>query len=189
MTRKTITKERLQSFMQLVGRMIQKKATFYLTGGATAILYDFREGTIDIDIAGDMDELFSSIPKLKERLQINIEMAKPTDFIPSLSGEKDRHITIGTFGKATFLHYDPYAQAFSKIVRGHQTDIADVKALVSAGLVDTKKLYEMVKKLPNHQFVKYPRLDRFAVEAAVESFAKEVFATPSGNKNRGWRHG
>lgn len=171
MTRKTITKAVLQAFMQSVGRMINKNATFYLTGGATAILYGFREGTIDIDIAGDMDELFSSIPKLKERLQINIEMAKPTDFIPSLPGEKGRHIAIGTFGKVTFMHFDPYAQAFSKIVRGHATDIADVKALMASELVDIRKLCEMVKKLPDHNFARYPRLHRSAVTAAVESFS------------------
>lgn len=172
MTRKMITKAILQSFMKSVGKMIKKSATFYLTGGATAILYDFREGTIDIDIAGDMDELFSSIPKLKESLHINIEMAKPTDFIPSLPDEKNRHITIGTFGKVTFMHFDPYAQAFSKIVRGHETDISDVKALVAARLVDAKKLCEMVKKLPDANFARHPRLNRSAVEAVVESFAK-----------------
>ena len=119
-----------------------------------------------------MEELFSYLPKIKERLQINIEMAKPTDFIPSLPGEKERHIPIGTFGKATFMHFDPYAQAFSKIVRGHETDIADVKALVAAKLVDTKKLCEMVKQLPDRHFARHPRLNRPAVEAAVESFAK-----------------
>lgn len=170
MTRKTITKALLQSFMKSVGRMMKKPATLYLTGGATAILYDFREGTIDIDIAGDMDELFSHLPQLKERLQVNIEMAKPTDFVPSLPDEKKRHILIGTFGKVTFMHFDPYAQAFSKIVRGHQTDIADVKALMAIGLVEIKKLCALVKALPDAMFARYPRLTRSAVEAAVESF-------------------
>ena len=172
MTRKTITKEILRSFMKSIGKMVKKKTTLYLTGGATAVLQGFREGTIDIDIAGEMDELFSHIPELKESLRINIETAKPTDFIPSLPGEKDRHIPIGTFGKVTFLHFDPYSQAFSKIVRGHETDIADAKAFVAAGLVDTKKLYEMVKKLPDRDFTRHPRLNRSAVEASIESFAK-----------------
>ncbi|PIR25090.1 MAG: hypothetical protein COX62_02600 [Deltaproteobacteria bacterium CG_4_10_14_0_2_um_filter_43_8] len=162
--------------MKSVGRVLKKSATFYVTGGATALLFDFREGTIDIDIAGDMDELFSSLSKLKERLHINIELAKPTDFIPSLPGEKKRHITIGTFGKATFMHFDPYAQAFSKIVRGHKTDVADVKALATAKLVDLKKLSEMVKKIPDSTFAKYPRLNRPAVEAALESFSKAIFS-------------
>ena len=172
MTRKTVTKETIQTFMKSIGKMLKKNATFYLTGGSTAILYGFREGTIDIDIAGDMDELFSHIPKLKERLQINIEMAKPTDFVPSLPGEKNRHIMIGTFGKVTFMHFDPYSQVFSKIVRGHATDMVDVKALVRQGLVSAKKLNEMVKKLPDSKFTRYPRLNRPAVEAAVESFTK-----------------
>lgn len=158
--------------MKFVGRMLKKNATLYLTGGATAILYDFREGTIDIDIAGDMDELFVHIPKLKERLQMNIEMAKPSDFVPSLPGEKGRHVLIGLFGQVTFMHFDPYAQAFSKIVRGHLTDITDVKALRTSGLVDMEKLSAMVKQLPDSAFARYPRLHRSAVEAAVESFAK-----------------
>ena len=158
--------------MKSVGKVLKKNATFYLTGGSTAILFGFREGTIDIDIAGDMDELFSHIPKLKEQLQINVELAKPTDFIPSLPAEKKRHILIGNFGKATFLHFDPYSQAFAKIVRGHQTDMTDVKALFHEGLVDAVKLNEMVKNLPDRQFMKYPRLNRGAVERAVESFTK-----------------
>src|SRR3990167_4328366 len=172
MTRKPITKETIQSFMESIGKTLKKNATFYLTGGSTAILYGLREGTIDIDIAGDMDELFTYIPKLKEQLQINIEMAKPTDFIPSLPDEKKRHILIGQFGKAAFMHFDPYSQAFSKIVRGHRTDIADVKALIHHGLVDAKKLNQMVKNLHDSKFLRYPRLNRSAVEIAIDSFVK-----------------
>lgn len=172
MTRKTITKETIQTFMKSIGKVLKKNATFYLTGGSTAILFGFRDGTIDIDIAGDMDELFSHIPKLKEQQQINVEMAKPTDFVPSLPEEKNRHLLIGNFGKATFMHFDPYSQAFSKIVRGHATDIVDVKALFHQGLVDAKKLNALVKKLPDRKFTKYPRLNRPAVEMAVESFTK-----------------
>lgn len=172
MTRNVITGDVIQSFMKSVGRVLKKRATFYLTGGSTAILYGFRESTIDIDIAGDMDELFAHIPKIKDRLQINVELAKPTDFVPNLPNEENRHLSIGTFGKATFMHFDPYSQVFSKIVRGHMTDVADAKALVAAKLVDTKELCAMIKKLPDYSFAKYPRLNRAAVEAAVESFAK-----------------
>lgn len=170
--RRTITKAIIQNFMKSIGRMLKKKAIFYLTGGSTAILYGFRDGTIDIDIAGDMDELFSYLPKLKEDLHINIEMAKPTDFVPSLPGELNRHVMIGTFGKATFMHFDPYGQAFSKIVRGHATDLLDVKALVAKELVNAKTLCDWVKQLSDLEFSRYPRLTRSAVEAVVESFAK-----------------
>lgn len=172
MTRQTITKDVIQDFMKSIGRMVKKRATLYLTGGSTAILYGFRAGTIDIDIAGDMDELFSHLPELKERLCINIELAKPTDFVPSLPGESKRHVTIGTFGQATFMHFDPYGQAFSKIVRGHETDIADVKALIGSGIVDATVLRDLVTRLPDRAFEKYPRLTRSAVQAAVHSFTK-----------------
>ncbi|MCP5464936.1 MAG: hypothetical protein H7A33_07930 [Deltaproteobacteria bacterium] len=156
--------------MKSVGKVLKKPATFYLTGGATAILFGFRAGTIDIDITGDMNELFSHIPKLKEQLNINIELAKPTDFVPNLPDEAKRHILIDTFGKAKFLHFDPYSQAFSKIVRAHTTDITDVKSLVDKNLVDLKKLYKMVKGISDKDFAKYPRLTRPAVENAVKSF-------------------
>lgn len=174
MTRQTITKEMIQVFMRAIGQVVKKNATFYLTGGSTAILYGFRDGTIDIDIAGDMDEIFSHLPKLKERLHINIELAKPTDFVPSLPGESKRHVMIGMFGKVTFMHFDPYGQVFSKIVRAHETDIADAKALVTTGLVDAKVLCDLVKRLPDREFARYPRLTRGAVEAAVESFTKNI---------------
>lgn len=177
MTRKIITKKTIQIFMESIGRVLKQHATLYLTGGSTAILYGLREGTIDIDIAGDMDELFAHIPSLKKKLHINIEMAKPTDFVPSLPGESDRHILIGRFGTVSFMHFDPYSQAFSKIVRGHQMDVTDVKALVKHKLVDAKHLNAMVKKLPKSAFLKYPRLTRYAVEQAVESFTKILSST------------
>ena len=172
MTRRQITARLLREFMRAVGKIVKQQATFYSTGGSTAILYGFREGTIDIDIAGDMDEIFSHIPDLKKQMNINIEMTKPTDFVPSLQGEKDRHLPIATFGKASFMHFDPYAQAFSKIVRGHRTDIIDAKGLVTAKLVDVQRLVDIVRALPDETFAKYPRLDRTAVQVAVESFAR-----------------
>jgi hypothetical protein len=172
MNRKIITQKTLQMFMESVGRVLRKNTTLYLTGGSTALLYGFRESTIDIDIAGDMDEMFAHIPGLKEKLQINIEMAKPTDFVPSLPGENTRHIFIDQFGKVIFMHFDPYSQAFSKIVRGNQTDMSDVKNLAKERLVDLQKLSEMVKGLSDIDFARYPRLDRRSVEQAVNSVAK-----------------
>jgi hypothetical protein len=160
--------------MKTIGKMVKKRATFYLTGGATAIFYGFREGTIDIDIAGDMNEIFSYIPHLKESMQINIEWAKPTDFVPPLHGEHQRHLSIGTFGKAIFMHFDPYSQAFSKIVRGHQTDMIDTKALIASRFVDATVLLQLVKQLSDHDYAPYTRLSRSAVEAAVMSFVKSV---------------
>ncbi len=158
--------------MQRVGEIVSEPATIYLTGGATAVLLGFREGTIDIDIAGELDQLFGEIPALKRTLNINVEIAKPTDFVPVLAGETERHIFIGTFGEASFYHFDPYGQVFSKVVRAHATDLHDAKAFVSRELVELSRLFELVKQVPDAVFARYTRLDRESVERAVQDFLR-----------------
>lgn len=172
--RRRVTKEALDGFMDEIGRIARRPVSLYLTGGASALLLGFRDSTIDIDLSGELESIFAEIPRIKERLQVNVETVKPTDFVPSLEGEASRHRFIRAAGKATFLHFDPYAQAFSKIVRGHVTDLADARALMAAGLVDRHRLLQLVKKVTNRDFARYTRLTRSSVEAAVESFVRDL---------------
>jgi len=76
-------------------------------------LFGWRETTVDIDLRfePELDELFRAIPAIKEKLQINVELASPSDFIPPLPGWQDRSQYIGREGKVSFFHYDPYSQA------------------------------------------------------------------------------
>ena len=69
--------------MHALGEETHAEARVYLTGGATAVLHGWRTSTIDIDIkiVPDVDAVFRAIPVLKERLQINVELAAPDDFI------------------------------------------------------------------------------------------------------------
>ena len=82
-------------------------------GGATAVLRGWRDSTIDIDLKAipDTDELLRRLSALKERLEVNVELASPDDFIPALPGWQERSRFIQQEGKLTFLHYDFYAQA------------------------------------------------------------------------------
>lgn len=170
MTRRLVTKEVLEEFFEFLGKIPKSHSTFYITGGTTSVYFGIRAGTIDIDLAGDLDEIFSEIPRLKKKLNINIETAKPTDFVPPLEDEESRHILIGAFRKATFYHFDPYSQVFSKIVRAHGTDMVDAKAMIKRSMVDPTLLLEMVRRIPADRFARYTRLDRNAVEQAVEEF-------------------
>lgn len=172
MMRQRITRTLLETFMQEAASAVTTPARIYLTGGSTAVLLGFRAGTIDIDVSGDLDELFSEIPNLKTGLNINIELAKPTDFVPGLPGEKRRHLPIRVIGAASFFHFDPYGQAFSKVVRGHATDISDARDFVRHELVDPHRLFAMVSRLPPEEFHRYPRLDPESVVEAVRQFAK-----------------
>jgi len=73
--------------------------------------------TVDVD---GRVYLLREIPRLKEALNLNVELAAPSDFIPLPSGWEDRSPLIRKEGKLSFHHFDPVAQALSKIERGHE---------------------------------------------------------------------
>jgi hypothetical protein len=83
---------RIEQFMRELGNAARVDGRVYLTGGATAVLYGWRETTIDVDIKliPDSDEILREIPRLKEALSLNIELAAPSDFIPLPAGWEDR---------------------------------------------------------------------------------------------------
>ena len=115
--RDPLTTKSLQSFMKSLAASAKAPGRVYLVGGATAVLLGWREGTIDVDIkmVPESDELLRSLPKLKEELRINIELASPDDFIPELPGWQERSRFVQQEGRLTFYHYDFYAQVLSKI--------------------------------------------------------------------------
>jgi hypothetical protein len=132
------------------------------------VLRGWRDSTIDVDlkVAPELDELYRELPKLKERLSLNIELAAPSDFIPELPGWEDRSEFICKEGRISFFHYDPYSQALSKIERGHEQDLLDVKAMFEEGLVERSRLLEFFREI-KPQLFKYPAIDPESFENAV----------------------
>lgn len=55
------------------------EGSVYLVGGATAVLIGWRESTLDVDIKliPESDQLLREIPRLKQELDLNIELARP----------------------------------------------------------------------------------------------------------------
>src|ERR1044072_2280313 len=104
--RQKVTAEQLERFMKEVGRTGKKNARIYLVGGATAVLLGWRESTIDIDLkmVPEVNEILRTLPELKERLQVNIELASPDDFIPALPGWEERSGYISREGNIEFFH-------------------------------------------------------------------------------------
>ena len=72
--------------MRFLGRRMRQQVSVYFTGGTTAVLLGWRDTTIDVDLRFDpeLDELYRALPEIKEQLQLNIELAAPSDFIPPL---------------------------------------------------------------------------------------------------------
>lgn len=146
----------------------------YLVGGGTAVLEGWRESSIDADLYSRQEDIFHDVQGIKERLHLNIEFARPEEFVPPLEGSEARHVFIETIGRVSFYHYDPYAQLLSKIVRGFARDLADARALIRTGMVDADRFRTLVKAVPEHVYSKYPRLSPQAVLAAVDDFLSSM---------------
>lgn len=158
--------------MRALGRSGSDEGICYLTGGATAVLVGWRTTTVDVDIAlePEHDALLRALPRLKEELQINVELASPGDFIPLPAGWPDRSPFVTREGKLTFRHFDPYAQALAKLERGHAQDLDDVRAMGDRSLVEPRRLRELFAEI-EPQLYRFPAVDppsfREAVEAAT----------------------
>ena len=170
--REKLTRERLISLMRELARTGPRRGAHqvYLVGGGTAVYLGWRPSSIDVDLHSDQEVVFRDIQQIKERLNINIEFARPEDFVPALCGSADRHVFIDTMGKITFYHYDPYAQVFSKVVRGFERDLDDAGQFVGSGMVEPERFRSLVSAVPDSAYARYPSLTRSGVEMAVDTF-------------------
>jgi len=134
----------------------------------------WRKSTIDADLHADRDAVFRDIQAIKERLRVNVEFARPEHFVPALAGSEKRHVFIETLRNVSFYHYDPYAQALSKIVRGFARDVQDARHFLSSGMVDAERFRSLVQGIPERAYARYPALSRAAVLDAVEHFLAQA---------------
>ena len=142
----------------------------YIVGGGTAVHAGWRDSTIDADLYCERDEVFRDIQRIKERLELNVEFARPEHFVPALAGSEDRHVFVKTVGNVTFYHYDPYAQLLSKVVRGFRRDMEDAQSFLESGMVDADRFRLVVHRIPEEAYAGYPALSRQAVLEAVDAF-------------------
>jgi hypothetical protein len=165
---------RIEQFMRELGQAAQVESRVYFTGGATAVLHGWRATTIDVDIKlmPDRDEILREIPRLKEELNLNVELAAPSDFIPLPKGWEDRSPLICREGKVSFHHFDPVAQALSKAERGHDQDLQDVREMIARGLVNPAEAliqFEAIKP----ELYRFPAIDPDSFRKAVNKLFTE----------------
>jgi hypothetical protein len=161
-------------FMEALSGDSSEETHVYFTGGATAVLYGWRESTIDVDIklVPERDRLFRSLAEIKESLHVNVEPASPLDFIPVPENWRERSPFIKQVGRTFFHHFDPYAQALSKIERGHKQDLEDVRSMCRMGLVDTSRLMPYFEEIAP-QLYRYPAIDARSFRLKVTEFVNE----------------
>ena len=160
--------DRIRQLMRALGAAARDETRVYFTGGVSAVLQGWRPTTIDVDVSfvPDRDDLMKMLPSLKKDLELNIELASPSDFLPELPGWAERSAFIAREGKATFYHYDFYAQALAKIERGHAQDRADVEAMLASGLVEPVRIRDLFEAIAPRLY-RYPAVDPDAFRRAL----------------------
>lgn len=173
--RRKVTVERLNQFMDELAAAARSPGKIYFTGGATALLLGFRNQTIDIDIKLDPEPegVFEAIARLKNKLDLNVELASPDDFIPATPDWREKSPLIASKGKLQYFHYDLALQALSKLERGHSKDIEDVTNLIRRGHVTTEELRRKFADI-EPRLIRYPAVNIQKFKINVETFLKNL---------------
>lgn len=148
--REDVDRRRLELFLEELGRAFPRHARLYLSGGEGLVWRGLRTSTRDIDVAYEVDPAHHSdwtraIVLLKERLNVNVEEAHPGDFVPLPPAAASRAESIGRFGSVEVYLTDAYSVALSKLDRGSARDLADVRALLEARVIDPARLEELTE--------------------------------------------
>jgi hypothetical protein len=167
--RELADERRIRRLMSALGEAAPRDGVCYLTGGATAVLLGWRESTVDVDIlpVPEQESVLRVVPRLKNELRVNVELASPRDFIPVPAGWEDRSIFAAREGRLSFYHFDLYSQALAKLERAHAQDLEDVRELVEHGLVDPARTLDYLTAIEKDLF-RYPAIDAAAFRRKAE---------------------
>ncbi len=173
--RPNVDSKKIERLMQALSREASGSGCIYFTGGASALLIGWRNSTVDVDIRLDPEPpgIFQAIAKLKQELNINIELASPQDFLPPLPGWRDRSVFIGKQGQISFYHYDFTAQALSKLSRGFERDINDVQAMYEQKLFSLTELRNCFEAIAP-ELIRFPSLDPDVLRSRVFDFIERI---------------
>jgi hypothetical protein len=162
--------DRIERLARELGRVVAPGTRMYLTGGATAVLEGWRGSTVDIDVRfePDSDEALERIRDLKEELALNVELASPLDFLPPLPGWRERSRFRFREGNLEVFDFDPYSQALSKLERGFELDLDDVRSMIESGQVEPAKLRELFEAVEPGLY-RFPAVDPASLRGAVEA--------------------
>jgi hypothetical protein len=150
--RDDVTRERLRKLLEELGRRFRHPARLYLSDGEGLVWRGLRGTTRDVDVHYEVSPdhhgaFVTTLRELKEELSISIEEAYPGDFVPLPPGSERRCTFLERFGQVDVFLFDPYAVALSKLSRGHDPDVQDVRALVAGKVIDPAELRRLFEAI------------------------------------------
>lgn len=92
-------------------------------------------------------------------------------FIPELPGWEERSRFVSQQGVLAVYEYDFYAQALSKIERGHTRDREDIEAMLARGLIARDKLEALFTAI-EPMLYRYPAIDAATFRRAVQAVTR-----------------
>jgi hypothetical protein len=127
------------------------------------VLEGWRDATVGLALKLDPEPegVFAVIARIKQELDVNVELASPDDFLPELADWRERSPLVGRFGGREVRHYDLRAQALAKLSRGFERDVAEVVAMLARELVRCESFHAALAQME-------PRLERYPRVSARE---------------------
>lgn len=174
MSRLPASADDIRRLMLTLGRHARGPGKIFFTDGATAVLKGWREATVDVDLKLDPEPagVFEAIARVKDELQLNVELASPDQFIPDPPGSAERAEFVERVGGVEFYHYDYYAQALAKIERGHERDRIDVRAMARDGYIQPAQLAALFDAI-EPRLLRFPSIDPLRFREKLERFMQE----------------
>lgn len=155
---------RIERLLTELGKRGSRGDRIYVSGGTSAVEHGWREFTQDVDLrieSDNADPLLRAIAELKERLEVNVELASPLDFLPAPPGWRERSPFIGRYGAVDVFDTDFALQVLAKLERGLDRDLGDVEAILDLGLTSTDAIRDSFTAIE-------PELHRFPAVDATE---------------------
>ncbi len=166
---------RVERLLRELGRRGQPGDRIYVSGGTSAVEIGWREFTQDVDLrieAVDSDPLLRAIAELKDRLDVNVELAGPLDFLPAPADWQSRSVHLGRYGSVDVFHTDFTLQALAKLERGFARDLADADAMLKRGLTSPAAILAMFETI-EPELYRFPAVDGAELRRVVHTFLRE----------------
>lgn len=165
-------KRRIDALLTELGKRGSTGDRIYVAGGTSAVEVGWREFTQDVDLrieSRNDEPLLRAIAELKERLDVNVELASPLDFLPEPSGWRERSTFLGRYGAVDVFHIDFALQALAKLERGLDRDLNDVLAMLERGLTSTRAIRETYEAVEPDLY-RFPAIDVQELRGVILDF-------------------
>jgi hypothetical protein len=166
--------ERIERLLRALGRHGSSGDRLYLSGGSTAVALGWRAFTQDVDLrieSADDTPLLRAIAELKERLDVNVELAGPLDFLPEPPGWRERSPYVGRYGAVDVYHTDLTLQALAKLERGLERDLDDLRAMLERGLTRPEAIADTFEAI-SPELYRFPAVDEDELRGIVEQLRR-----------------